>query len=259
MIITAQPFFNELDLLELKIRELRGVVDAHVVVESNRTFTGLHKRLYFDENKKRFEALGVPIIHRVVELPEVAESPWEREAAQYEHVRRVVREIKPKECIWCDADEIPRPKAILEFHWRELKTATLTMDHLLFGFDRVDATQRWRNAKIAWYDPAAFEQPWRGTVAPEINEGGWHCEYFGGKEKLLAKLNAVSHAPEEGCKNMRRLVEIGQLPGIERTAQYPRELLPAVVQENPGKWDEHFLAPHWRWTPPEGGNGNASA
>ena len=45
MIITAQLFFNELDLLEINANNLKGQVDAHVIVEATTTFTGLPKPL----------------------------------------------------------------------------------------------------------------------------------------------------------------------------------------------------------------------
>ncbi len=54
MIVCASPFFNELDLLEIKCRELAGIVDLFVIVESTLTFTGIPKPLYFANNKARF-------------------------------------------------------------------------------------------------------------------------------------------------------------------------------------------------------------
>lgn len=243
MIITAQPFFNELDLLELKLLELKGAVDAHLIVESTRTFTGIEKPLHFHENRQRFEALGVPILHYVCDLPAEAKSPWDREAIQYDAVRTAVREIRPDVVIWCDADEIPRPLAIERFlvHQKDRPIATLVMDQLLFSFLYVDGSVRgWTNTKIARYDAGAPEQPWRGTIAPEIPDGGWHCEYFGGQSELLAKLVAVSHAPEPGCQNMKRLVEKGERPGMERAQCYPFALLPAVVRADRQKWARHF-------------------
>ena len=54
MIVCAMPFLNELDLIEIKFRELAGVVDLFVIVESPLTFTGLPKPLVFAENKARF-------------------------------------------------------------------------------------------------------------------------------------------------------------------------------------------------------------
>lgn len=231
MILTAQPFFNELDLLEIKCRTLAGIVDAHVVVEARTTFTGLPKPLYFAENAARFSEFR--IIHAVVDLPVVAPTPWQRESAQYREVLEVVRALNPEIAIWVDADECPRADCVDRFRALNCECATLDMDHLLFCFDRVDTTLKWRNGKIGRFNPKMVHQPWRGqTHWPILTDAGWHFEYFGKRDELLLKLAAVSHAPEEGCKNMRRLVEAGELPGMERTAPYPFEFLPAFVREN---------------------------
>ncbi len=241
MIITAQPFFNELDLLELKCRELAGVVDAHVVVEATTTFTGIPKPLHFAANKERFAAF--PIIHVMVDLPLNVPSPWEREGAQYRAVFEAVRKLDPELALWVDADEVPRRDTVERFRAMKTGTATLDMDHMLFFFDRIDTSQRWTNGKIGFFDRSAPHQPWRGqTHWPVLMNSGWHFEYFGRRDDLLAKLAAVSHAPEPGCQQMRFLVGQGQLPGLERTSSYPEALLPAWVREDPQRFAGQFFA-----------------
>ena len=47
-------FFNELDLLELRMEILKDHVDKFVIVESTVTFSGKNKHLYFEENKNYF-------------------------------------------------------------------------------------------------------------------------------------------------------------------------------------------------------------
>ena len=54
MIYDTFMFFNELELLELRLNELNGVVDKFVLVEATRTFTNKPKPLYYAENKQRF-------------------------------------------------------------------------------------------------------------------------------------------------------------------------------------------------------------
>ncbi|KAJ3078022.1 hypothetical protein HK100_010855, partial [Physocladia obscura] len=48
-------FSVELDMLELRFRELMDVTDIFVVAESNTTFTGLSKNMTFANNRARFE------------------------------------------------------------------------------------------------------------------------------------------------------------------------------------------------------------
>ena len=54
MIYDCFTFFNEFDLLEIRLNELDSVVDKFVLVEATKTFSGLDKPLYFNENKNKF-------------------------------------------------------------------------------------------------------------------------------------------------------------------------------------------------------------
>jgi beta-1,4-mannosyl-glycoprotein beta-1,4-N-acetylglucosaminyltransferase len=48
------PFFNELELLELRLHELAPVVDRHVLVEATVTHSGQPKPLHFADNEDPF-------------------------------------------------------------------------------------------------------------------------------------------------------------------------------------------------------------
>lgn len=56
-------FFNELDLLEIRLNTLNDVVDKFILVESSVTHSGLPKPFYFEENKERFSKFLDKIIH----------------------------------------------------------------------------------------------------------------------------------------------------------------------------------------------------
>ncbi len=59
-------FFNELDLLEIRLNILDPYVDYFVISESTVTFSGKPKPLYYDENKDRYKKFAHKIIHRIV-------------------------------------------------------------------------------------------------------------------------------------------------------------------------------------------------
>lgn len=46
---------TELDWLEIRLHELASQVDYFVILESPTTFTGLPKKMYYEENKHKFE------------------------------------------------------------------------------------------------------------------------------------------------------------------------------------------------------------
>ena len=56
-------FFNEFDLLEIRLNELDDVVDYFVVCESNVTHNGIPKPMFFKENEERFSQFKDKIIY----------------------------------------------------------------------------------------------------------------------------------------------------------------------------------------------------
>lgn len=109
-ILCAMPFLNELDLLELKCRELEGVVDLFAIIESPLTYTGLPKPLVFADNKSRFASW--PFHHVIVDPPKVTPSAWEREAHQRDVIYQTIARLDPEIAIYCDTDECPRASAV---------------------------------------------------------------------------------------------------------------------------------------------------
>lgn len=61
------PFFNELDLLEIRLNILDPHVDYFVLSKSTKTFSGLDKPLYYKENKEKFKKFNHKIIHNVID------------------------------------------------------------------------------------------------------------------------------------------------------------------------------------------------
>ena len=60
-IIDTFPFFNELDILEIRLRELSGVVAKFVLVESAQTHSGKPKDLLFEQNSENLTESSDPL------------------------------------------------------------------------------------------------------------------------------------------------------------------------------------------------------
>ena len=56
MVYDCFQFFNELDILKLRMHVLNDVVDKFVISEATVTFSGEKKPLYFQENREMFQA-----------------------------------------------------------------------------------------------------------------------------------------------------------------------------------------------------------
>ena len=97
MIYDCFTFFNELDMLEIRLNVLKDVVDRFVLVEATRTFTNHGKELVYQKNKYRFENFEDRIIHIVVDdFPEY-KTPWHYESHQRNAILRGLKDAKPDE------------------------------------------------------------------------------------------------------------------------------------------------------------------
>jgi beta-1,4-mannosyl-glycoprotein beta-1,4-N-acetylglucosaminyltransferase len=240
MIVCAQCFLNELDLLEIKLNELRGTVDLFIVLESDRTFTGKPKPLYFHDNRKRFSEFNIR--HEIISLPPEGDlAAWPREDIQRGRLVSITDRITSNGDIilWVDMDELPRKEKIVEFAAGNLESASLQMDFLAFYFDRVNPEWKWVHPKIHRKN-GAF-QACRYESRPIIDDAGWHFEFMGERDHLLSKISATSHAEDAYKNGFYQSVSEGNRPGLEGTFKYPTEKLPQYVQENLDKYQQYFL------------------
>ena len=104
-------FFNELELLELRLMELYDTVDYFVLVEANKTHTGKLKNYIFEENKNNFEKFLDKIIHiKVDDMPPYSQSDiWTAENFQRNCIMRGLVDYAENgdKVIISDIDEIP--------------------------------------------------------------------------------------------------------------------------------------------------------
>ena len=106
-------FFNELDMLEMRLEILNNHVDYFVLVESTKTHSGKDKELVFEKNKVIFERFSKKIIHVVVDnMPEATDqNRWILENFQRNAIMRGLSACDPEDIILIsDVDEIPRLK-----------------------------------------------------------------------------------------------------------------------------------------------------
>jgi beta-1,4-mannosyl-glycoprotein beta-1,4-N-acetylglucosaminyltransferase len=106
-------FYNELDLLEIRLEELNSVVDYFVIVEATKTQTGISKKLYFNENKKRYLKFHSKIIHIIVsDMPNINKNTsWVLENFQRNQIIRGLNNCNKDDIIFIsDLDEIPNKK-----------------------------------------------------------------------------------------------------------------------------------------------------
>ena len=74
-IIDCFSFFNELELLEIRLNILDQYVDKFVLVEAAKTQTLKDKPFVFEENKSRYEKFLDKIVHVYIVLCSLLNNP----------------------------------------------------------------------------------------------------------------------------------------------------------------------------------------
>jgi beta-1,4-mannosyl-glycoprotein beta-1,4-N-acetylglucosaminyltransferase len=249
-IFDCVTFFNEFDLLRLRIACLEDVVDHFVVVEAHQTHAGKPKPLYLSESGPADLRDHPKIVVRALDLP-VGFSDWARDQAQREGIGGVLADLgaAPQDLVVVsDVDEIPERAALLrarEFLARAAERTILVFEQRLFYF-RLNYELVW-SRKLPWLGTSAalygqtksinglrttgrnirgrhalgFD---RGAKVFQVPRGGWHFSYLGGDEALQRKLDAHQ---EHAGKARRGDDTIGDLIAARRSL-YPRKGLEEV-------------------------------
>lgn len=197
-------FFNELDLLEIRLRELERVIDVFVVAEAPWTFQGQPKPLYFDENRKRFAPWLSRIRHVVDDVQAPAYDQWSREYRQRNALHRGFADADAGDFVMIsDVDEVVRAEAVLE---AERLGEFCFVDQAMYLYFLDWRAGPWRKVyggpaseirQIAnLSEPRRLECAYRPR-APIISNGGWHFSWMGGVERMVEKLGSFSHTEDQ--------------------------------------------------------------
>jgi beta-1,4-mannosyl-glycoprotein beta-1,4-N-acetylglucosaminyltransferase len=201
-VVDCFKFCHELDMLELRLRILEGVVDYFVITEAPVTHSGKSKPLFFEQNKERFSRWADRIRHVVVDdMPLAASSNYERDRHQLDSIFRGVPPLQSSDVLIVgDLDEIPNPNAI-----RQYKSDMGVMGLQCYnGFLYINCEAYrvpWYNPKIVSYgitkrvSPSGIRDYFAGVWGHFIPNGGWHFSYCGGLKTFEYKLQSYSHSP----------------------------------------------------------------
>lgn len=215
-------FFNELDLLEIRLNVLKDVVDRFVLVEAGETHTGKPKPFHFKENEARFAAFKDKIVYVGIDkFPAVCKTNWARENWQRNAIKDGLKHCDDSDTILIsDLDEIPNPD-ILSKYIGQKGIVTFAQRYYAFYLNYLSVrTPRWHGTKMLSYadfkhcfdglktiqNEIVPEEVNQGTTASKIrgrnlprsrggmhvaNNGGWHFTCLGGANAVLIKMKAV--------------------------------------------------------------------
>lgn len=214
MIYDCFTFFNELDLLEIRLNVLDEAVDKFVLVEATRTFTNKEKELVFEKNKERFSKFKDKIIHIIVdEYPEF-DTAWTFEFHQRNSISRGLVDCKDDDVVLIsDLDEIPNPESIKKYaNTRGVKVFKQQMFYYFINCRNITEPY-WANISTRMLSYGDFKkndssaQQVRFLKGKMISEGGWHFSYLGGIEAIMNKIKSFSHQEYQGSFDEKVILE----------------------------------------------------
>lgn len=213
MVYDCIPFFNELDILNLRLHILNPLVDKFIIEESTVTFSGAPKELCFEKNKELFEEFLPKIEYIVVDNSPVEATTHERDKFQKNALERGLVNAKESDVIiLSDVDEIPNPEELKEIidHFDPDKIYHLAqrMFYCYLNMEEMSGSL----LSITGEFPGVSRKMWLGTkvfskksipedgiiqlreasvtspAAVRVADGGWHFGYMGSsKESDISK------------------------------------------------------------------------
>ncbi|KAF5201756.1 beta-1,4-N-acetylglucosaminyltransferase family protein [Thalictrum thalictroides] len=201
-VFDAIIFNNELDLLEIRLRELLPYVSKFLILESTTTFTGISKPLFFAENRDRFKFADDKIIHSVHEgrLASTGHfsDPFILEAEQRSAMNSLLRHSGISDgdlVIMSDTDELPSPHTVKLLQWCDGIPPVLHLElrNYLYSFEFPVDYNSWR-ASIQIYGPKTYYRHSRQADVI-LSDAGWHCSFcFRQIQDFVLKMTGYSHA-----------------------------------------------------------------
>jgi beta-1,4-mannosyl-glycoprotein beta-1,4-N-acetylglucosaminyltransferase len=268
MIYDCFSFFNELDLLEIRLNILDPYVDKFVLVEATRTFQKNPKPLFYELNKERFAKFHSKIEHIIVDqYPNFfskfrVPKPWDYDNHQKNQVKKALTSCKPNDIIiFSDLDEIPNPHKILEYKDKE-GFFSFEQIHCYYYFNCIEYESEnsskykfWNGSTMTKFKNFKNIKHLRFHIdlhkfpqTQVIKNGGWHLAYLGGIEKIIYKIESYAH-DEHNLIDTKKHKEIEQkvlsgkgLYGNELFCRYTDDysFLPQFILENRYLYQKHF-------------------
>ncbi|XP_075554772.1 beta-1,4-mannosyl-glycoprotein 4-beta-N-acetylglucosaminyltransferase-like isoform X1 [Dermacentor variabilis] len=253
-IISGLVFNHELDLLEIRVKELGDAVDYYLVVESTYTYSGVEKPLHLRSNLsagflREYAHKIVPISVDFYNYD--GGDPWGpenyfRTSVWYEGHRRL-KSIRDDDLfIMSDADEIPSRDVVLflKHHDGYGEPISLTLRWFLYGFfweNSVPVTvsgvctvgfmrEVYENDSLRLRSMRTFTRnnlSYTGTFSEMwIIQGtsphysGWHCSWCFDAEGIQVKLAAAQRDDGVRWGDIAEKTDIGYINSLRKTGHF---------------------------------------
>lgn len=221
-------FFNELDILDLRLNILNDYVDYFVIVESDVSHSGELKPFNYEKNKNKYKKFEDKIIYyKITDTPSnfvdlkmttdqelnkinnfivkqnnrfnrYTQIDYGRDFFQKESVRRPISNCDDEDIIlFSDLDEIPNPRILSNLSNYNLDTKILSLQqNTYYYYLNLFKQSDWYGTKILKYKnlKSISLNEVRGdtSLSEIIEDGGWHFSFMGGKKMVEKKITSYS-------------------------------------------------------------------
>ena len=259
MVYDCIPFFNELDILKLRLHILEPLVDKFIIEEATVTFSGEPKELCFEKNRDMFREFLPKIEYIVVDNSPVDTTTHLRDKFQKNALVRGLKDAGDEDVIiLSDVDEIPNPrtleKIIAEFDAGKVYHFAQRMFYCFLNMEETSGNL----LSITGEFPKVERRMWLGTKvfgkrsipengiielreasvtasnAVRVADGGWHFGYMGSSretdvsKRIGTKVVAAAHQEEASDRLILGQDIFGREARFERVEvdeSYPEYLL----------------------------------
>lgn len=265
MIYDCFLFFNELDLLKIRLNELNDSVDKFVLVESSKTFSGKNKPFYFEKNKTKFKKFLPKIIHlKISDFSGVKTTKlfiekshftfvkknfntWANEFFQRNYISKGLSDCRDNDIILIsDVDEIPNKNVFKRLN--NLKGIAGFEQDVFYYYLNNHSDQKIIGTRAIRKKFLTSPQEIRmATNYKVIKNAGWHFSFLGGINQIKKKIKSFSHQEY----NQKHFMDSAHLlfninNGLDifnrplSFEQYNELLLPNYIQKNRNTYKKHF-------------------
>ena len=206
-VIECFTFYNELELLYYKLNLLYESVDYFILVESNYTYAGNRKELFYKNNSYLFKKFSDKIVHIVIDLPFIhptidynKNEQWANEFFQRNSIDKGIKLLNLNDddlIIISDLDEIISPNNISIFkNVNNVKEGFILVTDMYYYNLNCRHKEGWERVKLVTYKKYKESTPQAirmELILPKIHKCGWHLSYFGDAKFINNKLLEFGH------------------------------------------------------------------
>lgn len=201
MIYDCFCYFNENEVLKIRLNELFDVVDRFIIYENGHTFTGLSKGWNFDINN--FKDFQEKIIY-IKSDTHIEGDAFKRQFCQRDEISKHLNDnIDDDDLIIVgDLDEIPSKESIWSIYYgiKNDRDKIYFINHrtycnylnlylgMFYGTKAISGRKYLKHNSVQF-----FRDYWFGDDVIRNGGLGWHFSWIGGKERVKQKLKSISH------------------------------------------------------------------